>query len=204
MKETVAAFDFDGTVTYRDTLFPFLIFVFGFWKTMGKLFLDLPHLIGFVLKISPRQKTKERILGRFFAGRDLNEIRTLGETFAAEKLDSHIRPEAIQRLRWHQSQGHRCVLISASLDVYLTPWADRMGFADLISSRFETNGTGEITGKLLGFNCWGPEKVRRLTEHLGPKKYQLYAYGDSRGDQELLALADHPFYRQMPTKEETS
>ena len=87
-----------------------------------------------------------------------------------------------------------CVLISASIDAYLDPWSKLAGFDHVICSRLETTPAGNVTGRLVGLNCWGPEKVRRLEELFGPlKKYTLYAYGDSRGDKELLAGADYPF-----------
>ncbi len=107
-----------------------------------------------------------------------------------------IKPQAMERLHWHKQQGHDCILVSASLELYLVPWAKRHGFQDILASRLEIDQKGRVTGQLIGKNCWGAEKRRRLIELLGPQKYyQLYAYGDSRGDQELLEIADYPFYR---------
>jgi HAD superfamily phosphoserine phosphatase-like hydrolase len=91
--------------------------------------------------------------------------------------------------------------VSASIDLYLRPWAERYGFEEILASTLEVDSKGNVTGKLKGKNCCGVEKTKRLTNYLGPKEtYQLYAYGDSLGDQELLALADYPFYRSFKTK----
>ena len=80
------------------------------------------------------------------------------------------------------------------MDLYLEPWAKLNHFDDLICSRLEIDGSQKITGKLKGLNCWGPEKSRRLLELLGPKEnFVLYAYGNSRGDHEMLELSDYPF-----------
>jgi len=128
MKPVVAVFDFDGTLTYRDTLLPFLIHAYGPYSTSCKLTVELPFVFGFALGIIPRQQAKERVLKRFFKGKQLHEIEALGHSFAENSLDKHLRPEGRQRIAWHLSQGHRCILVSASLDVYLKPWAEKMGF----------------------------------------------------------------------------
>ena len=104
----------------------------------------------------------------------------------------------MQRLAWHRQQGHRCVVISASLELYLRPWASTVGFDEVLGSRLEVLDNGRTSGKLLGENCFGPEKMRRLEALLGPREgYTLYAYGDSRGDKELLSAADYAFYKSF-------
>jgi len=192
---TVAVFDFDNTMTTRDSLVPFLFYMAGPWKTCWKLFLLTPWLLGFLFKMISRQKTKEKILIAFFKGMTLPNLQKLGSDYANSCLDRYVRLQALERLKWHQQQGHRCILISASIDVYLMPWAQCQGFDDLICSELDV-ANGMVTGNVKGINCWGPEKKRRLIELLGPKsQYELYAYGDSLGDKELLDLANHGFYR---------
>lgn len=189
----IAAFDFDGTLTDRDSLVPFLFYRYGRPKTYLKLILLLPSFIAFLVGLLSRQQVKERILTSFFQGTSMQTLRESALGYANTKLDKFIKPDTLQLLRWHQQQGHRCIIISASPDVYLIPWAEKEGIKDVISSRLEVTPEGKITGRLIGKNCWGPEKSRRLLELLGPKKdFYLYAYGDSRGDRELLALADSP------------
>lgn len=197
-KQTVAAFDFDGTITYHDSLLPFLIYVHGSLKTMLLLILELPALLAFLMGRKTRQEVKESILKRFFGGWKIGDVKQKGKEFAGRELNRHVRPEALEKLHWHLSQGHRCILISASIDAYLQPWAEQAGIGEILTSRLDTDASGIINGTLVGANCWGPEKVRRLMEVLGPQKdYILYAYGDSRGDKELLAQADFSFYRRM-------
>lgn len=194
--QTIAAFDFDGTLTYRDTTLLFLIYVAGPFRTLLNLFLRIPKLAAWVLGKSTRQKTKESIFNIFFKGMNYDQIRQLGEKFARDKIPKHLRPDAMEKLQWHQQQGHRCVLISASLDVYLESWAQSQGFEAALTSRLAHNGTGTVDGSLIGLNCRREEKVRRLKEYLGGlDDYEIYAYGDSQGDKELLAIAHHPFLR---------
>lgn len=195
----VAAFDFDGTITYHDTLFPFLKHIEGTVPAVRKLFSQLPFLLAYSFGIMTRQKTKEKILNKFLKGRHLDDLRSNGRQFARGPLKNLIRPESMERFQWHLSEGHRCILISAALEIYLRPWAEEVGFHDVIASHLETNTHGFVSGKLNGLNCWGSEKTRRLTELLGNKEnYLLFAYGDSRGDKELLDLADFSYYRSIP------
>ncbi|WP_068471369.1 HAD-IB family hydrolase [Candidatus Protochlamydia phocaeensis] len=194
----IAAFDFDNTLTDRDSLLPFLFYQAGFFKAASRLMALTPSFIHFLFKTLSRQEIKEKILASFFKGMPYAELQKWGKKYASESLDAYLKPEAIERLRWHQRAGHRCVLISASLEFYLCPWAQRHGFDDVIASRLELDQAGCVTGRLQDLNCWGPEKSKRLLEKMGKKdKYVLYAYGDSRGDKELLALADFPFYRNF-------
>jgi phosphatidylglycerophosphatase C len=197
--ESVAAFDFDGTITTRDSLLPFLIHLEGYFGLIWKL---LPHsfsLLGFLCGWLPRQEVKEKILAAFFDGKKIDELRTLGAEYAKAKLLRLVRPEAIERIQWHIEQGHRCILVSASLDIYLAPWAEAMGFSDLLCSKLQEDEEGRVTGRLIGSNCWGPEKVCRIREVLPDfENYKVYAYGDSRGDKEMLASADYPFFKEMP------
>lgn len=192
----IAAFDFDGTITTRDTLLPFLIYTTGYLKTCYKLAKLSPILIKYLINLNSRQQTKEIVLTEFFKGMPLGEFERLGAAFADSAiLKKMIKKKAYERIKWHQKQNHRCILISASIDTYLLPWSKKAGFDDLLCSQVESTPEGIVTGLLKGSNCWGPEKMRRLDELIKEKNYVLYAYGDSRGDQELLESADYAFYR---------
>jgi phosphatidylglycerophosphatase C len=195
----VAAFDFDGTLTHGDSLRHFIPFVRGWPRTLLGYVLISPWLLGFVLHLVSRTHAKERVLRHFFGGWPQARLQEHGERFAREAIPGLLKPEAVAAFRNHQAAGHRCVLISASPDVYLHPWAQAMGFDHALTSELVTDAEGAVTGRLRDGNCWGPEKTRRLLAWLGERDgYEIYAYGDSRGDRELLALADHPGYREFP------
>ena len=198
-KPVVAAFDFDGTLTRRDTLFPFLRHTLGMTAFVRHVFVLLPILAGYGLGLIRNDIAKEKVFIRCLAGMNMDVLRQKGELFAANVLPNLLRPEAMMRLNWHKQQGHRCVVISASLELYVRPWAQRAGFDEVIATHLETREDGRITGKLSGENCFGIEKTRRLQALLGARDgYTLYAYGDSRGDRELLSLADYAYYRKIP------
>jgi HAD superfamily hydrolase (TIGR01490 family) len=197
----VAAFDFDGTLTRRDTMFPFLMHTLGRTAFVRHVFALLPTLAGYGLGLIRNDIAKEKVFVRCLAGMNMIELRQKAGLFAANVVPGLLRPEAMQRLRWHKQQGHRCVLISASLDLYVRPWAINAGFDEVLATHLQTLDAGLITGKLLGPNCFGIEKVRRLQTLLGDRNgYTLYAYGDSGGDRELLSSADYAYYRQFPNQ----
>lgn len=197
-KTVVAAFDFDHTLIDRDSLMSFLFCTFGSIRTSVELILLVPDFIKYLFHRASRQEIKEKIATRFFKGWDYGKLESLGHDYAGSSLDRYVKDEGMQKLRWHQKQGHRCILVSASLDFYLSPWASRHGFETVLCSILEIDAQNKVTGRLKGNNCWGPEKVRRLLDYLGPREgFQLYVYGDSRGDAELLQLADFPFYQRF-------
>lgn len=198
-RRVVAAFDFDGTLTQRDTLLPFLWQVAGPRAYLSRMLKLLPTLAAYQLGFLRNDIAKEKVLTRFFSGMEEDVLRQQGAHFASHILPRMLRPQAMRRLQWHRQQGHRCVVISASLELYVQPWAQATGFDDVIASRLTLREDGRIAGSLAGGNCYGAEKARRMQALLGAKEaYTLYAYGDSRGDKELLAMADHAYYKQMP------
>jgi len=118
-----------------------------------------------------------------------------GEAFARRVHEGWLRPDTVARLRRHRELGHRVVLVSASLEPYLTPLGALLGVDGVVCTRLELGRDGRATGKLGSANCRGPEKERRLRawlEREGLAGAELWAYGDSAGDQELLGMAEHP------------
>jgi phosphatidylglycerophosphatase C len=194
----IAAFDFDGTITYCDSGIFFLLYLSGFLKFLFYMTINIPVFMAFLIGKSGRQEIKEKIFAQFFKGTPLNQLRNKGETFSKNWLPKLLRKKALERIQWHRMQGHRLVLISASVDAYLDFWGKETGFHDVLCSKLAEDADGRATGKLLGPNCRKEEKVRRLKELLGSlNAFTIYAYGDSDGDKELLELADYPFYRCM-------
>ncbi|MES1982978.1 MAG: HAD family hydrolase [Pseudomonadota bacterium] len=201
-KPVVAVFDFDGTLTRRDTLLPFLISVAGPTIFIRHMLQLVPVLIAYRLGLMRNDLAKQRVLRRFLCGMASASLQSKAQHFATSTVPQLLRPEAMQRLQWHQRQGHRCIVISASLQLYVEPWASAAGCREVLATELEVR-VGQVTGNINGENCFGSEKVRRLEALLGDRGgYILYAYGDSRGDRELLASADHAYYRNFPANPE--
>lgn len=191
----IAAFDFDGTLTRRDSLMPFLYYILGPLQFLKCLLFSIPSLISYLFGFLNRKELKEVYLTQALKGVPVNQARAWGSTFALQKLDALLRKEALNKIAWHQAQGHEVILISANLDLYLEPWGKAKKLVAVLCSRTAVSA-GVMTGKLEGENCRGEEKVKQLSLWAGDRSdYTLWAYGDSEGDKELLAFADHPHYR---------
>jgi HAD superfamily hydrolase (TIGR01490 family) len=200
VRATVAVFDFDGTISHRDSTVAFCLMTVPFWRLGPALVRALPRLAGYSLGLVTRERVKESLLTALFRGVDEAHLRRRAATWAVHDLPRLVRPRALARVRWHQSQGHRVVLVSAALEMFLEPWARAVGIRDVLATRLEVRER-RLTGRLLGHNCYGKEKVDRLRELLGDLgAVELYAYGDSRGDREMLAVAEHRAYRPFRSR----
>jgi HAD superfamily hydrolase (TIGR01490 family) len=188
---TVAAFDFDGTLTYRDTLVPFLARVRGRLPVARAAMGAGPVLLRTAAGVETRQHAKEAMLIRTVRGWWLDELRAVAEDYAREVVARQLRPDRVRRLRWHQEQGHQVVLVSASPELYVGVVGRMLGCAATLASQLEVDRRGRVTGRLFGANVRGAEKERLLRAWLGESAVTLWAYGDSDGDAELLAMADH-------------
>lgn len=194
MKKALALFDFDGTLTTKDSLADFILFVFGKPKTIiGSIFLS-PTLAGYAFGLVDNNKAKQRVLKYFFCDMSVKKMSELGELYVRERLVKILRPKGLEKLKWHKQQGHTIAIVSASTEYWLKPWADEMGL-DLLSTQLEVKQS-RLTGYYLGANCHGEEKVRRIQEIYDLSHYkEIYAYGDTSGDQPMLCLAHHAFYK---------
>ena len=191
----VALFDFDGTVTHRDSLLPFLWHLFGPLKLAAFATLMSPLLLGYLLHIIPNGIAKERLLGRMLGGMDMDKLHAEAHCFARDFLPAIVRKESAERIAWHQAQGHRVIIVSASLELYLKPWAEDLGVVDVLATRLREE-QGRAASGYDGVNCFGEAKAQRVREYLGDiATLEVYAYGDSRGDTQMLAMADHAYYR---------
>ncbi len=194
MKGNLALFDFDGTITTKDTLLEFIKFYKGTVPFYKGLLLLSPMLVLFKLKFIRNWRAKEIMLSFFFSGTPVEDFDAKCVLFAEKIIPSLIRPNALRHLKEHQQNGDKVVIVSASTENWIKPWANSLG-VDLIGTLLEVTD-GKITGKIKGRNCYGAEKVVRVKEYLKGETYDhIYAYGDSSGDNELLKYATHPHYR---------
>lgn len=195
----VAAFDFDVTMTTKDTFFPFLVAAFGRVKVyLAFASLGLQGLL-VLLRLSSRDKFKEKVIYKLFCNAPVDDLTRIGEIYA-EHIITLIRPKALERLEWHRKNNHRLVMVSASLDLYLEPVVAALNFDNLLCTRLNKKD-GKFTGYLNGENCRGQGKVNYLKELLGDlNQVELYAYGDSQGDKEMLEIATHSFFRPFEKK----
>ena len=114
MAKGIAFFDFDGTITTTDSYFQFLLFCFGWKGVIGNALKILPILFSYAFKFCDNETAKQSITSTFFKGMSESKFDKLCQDFVNTKLDSFIRPKAIEKIKWHQQQGHKVYIVSAS------------------------------------------------------------------------------------------
>ena len=186
----VAAFDFDGTLVAGDSMPRYLSLLLGRDRFASVLGRSVPAMFS-GYRNGGRDAAKAALLARAVAGVPVSHAAEVGERLAS-RLAGEIRREMVDRLAWHAESGHRTVLVSASLALYLQPFGKLAGFDDVIATRLEVGPEGLLTGRLLGENVRAAQKALLLERLLGTEPTTVWAYGDSRGDREMLAMADHP------------
>jgi HAD superfamily hydrolase (TIGR01490 family) len=188
MKQTIAFFDFDGTITTRDTLFEIIRYQKGSGALYAGLLLLLPALVLFKLKLVSSHRMKEIFLRHFFKGADVSAFREKCAAFCRDRLPALIRPGALEAIRNHQAQGHQVVVVTASAQDWVAPWCAAMNVT-CIATRLEVKNE-RLTGNILGLNCNGDEKVCRIRNEFKLEQFEdIFAYGDSSGDKPMLAIA---------------
>lgn len=194
MTKTLALFDFDGTITTDDSLLKFIRFVVGDIRFVIGLVVLSPILVAFKLKLIPNYKAKQKMLSWFFKGCSEQRFNQVANEYSLKHIDKILRPKAMEKLEWHRSQGHDIVIVSASLESWLKPWCDKHDLK-LIATQLEIKD-GWVTGQLKSQNCHGAEKVNRIKQIYNLANYEsIYAYGDSSGDKDMLALTKQAFYK---------
>jgi phosphatidylglycerophosphatase C len=190
----IAFFDFDGTISKDDSLFKFIRFAVGDIKFIIGLIILSPVLTLYKVKLIPNYKAKQKMLSWYFKSYSKNEFKNAANEYSLNQIDSILRPKANVKLAWHKEQSHKIVIVSASIDCWLRPWCEKNGY-ELIATQLEII-EDVITGNFLTKNCYGQEKVNRIKEKYNLKDYELiYAYGDSKGDKEMLSIADKKYYK---------
>lgn len=193
----VAFFDFDLTLTTRDTIRDFPRRLYGRVGYSQRLLSVLPFLYAFKTGFCSATHAKEAYVTRFYSGIKQHDMLRHGAEYSRTRIPHILDQTMLKRLQHHQECGHTVAVVSASLSVWLAPWCESLGI-DLLATEIEFFD-GEVTGKLSGLNCHGDEKVRRIRERYDLSKFdEIYAYGDSNADLPMLGIADHAWFKGKP------
>lgn len=194
MSKKIAFFDFDGTITTDDSLLKFIRFVVGDRRFLLGLVVLSPMLVLYKLKLIPNYKAKQYMLSWFFKGMSKDAFLKVANEYSLVHIDKIVRQKAIEKINWHKNQGHKVVVVSASIECWLRPWCEKNGL-ELIATKLEIKDD-IVTGKLLSKNCYGIEKVNRIKELYDLENFDyIYAYGDSDGDKQILEISHEKFYK---------
>lgn len=192
--DALALFDFDGTITYKDSLGDFLPFLLGRWRYIIGLLTLSPLLAAYKAGFVSGSYAKEKLLTYFIKGWDATHFFEIASKYSLEKANKIIRLKAMERIIWHKEQGHLVVVVTASPECYLKEWCHSKGL-ELIGTKLEIKD-GRLTGNFSTENCTGKQKSLRIKEQYDLRKYnEIYAYGDSKNDIEMLMLANHRYYK---------
>lgn len=189
-QNVVAAFDFDGTLTKTDTLIAFIRFTHGRHRLFLGYLRYAPWLLMMKLGLYPNGKAKEKVFSHFYKGLTYRQFAQLGRDFA-DVIEVMLNSQMVTTLHQHQAEGHIVCVVTASIEEWVRPVCERLGVNMVFATHIEVLPDGILTGRFLTPNCNGSQKEERLLEVFPDRQsYKLYAYGDSRGDNELLAIAD--------------
>lgn len=194
MNQRIAFFDFDGTITTKDTLLEFI----KFYKGTGYFYLGFllysPFLVAYKLKLIPNYVAKQKVLQFFFRGESIETFQKKCDDFSDSILPKLVRSKAIKEIEKLKAANAEIVVVSASAENWIRKWADNNELK-LIGTKLAVVGS-KITGTIDGKNCYGDEKVCRIEQHYDLKLFkEIYCYGDSGGDKAMLQLATFSFYK---------
>ena len=191
----LALFDFDGTITHTDAFTKFVLYAADKRRIRrSKLLLLLPELIAYKTRLTNGKRIRHKTFNFAFENTIEDEIKMKALEFSENIIPSLIRPQAMDRINWHKARGDEIRVVSASLDLYLEPWCKQHNIA--LSCNEVEAISGTVTGNFIGHDCSAYEKRRRVEEAYNLSDYtNIYAYGDTFEDKELLKLANYPFYQ---------
>lgn len=198
MKKKIYCFDFDGTLTTSDTLLEFIKYAKGRGRFLMVFLMYSPLLVMMKLHMYPNWKAKQQIFAHLFAGMRIEKFDALCRGFAEE--NQHLlRPKGITMVHEALVAGAQVFIVSASIDNWVRPFFDirNLKGVQVLGTQIEVED-GKLTGLFKSNNCYGKEKVHRIAEALKSferSEYEIEAFGDSRGDKEMLAFADKGHFK---------
>ncbi len=194
--KVLVLFDFDGTLTKKDTLSEFIRFFCKkeakkYWTFFQYAPIWLFKKLGFI----SNQRARRKLIALYFGGVPIEKLEKVANEFSLYKLPQLLKPQAYEKLLWHLKQEHEVVVVTPTPSLWLESWCNQLHIR-LIASELEVQKE-VCTGRLATRNCNGAEKARRIKILLDIDEYScIYAYGKNRGDKQMLQLANERFLRR--------
>lgn len=186
-------FDFDGTLTYKDTMFLYL----KFYNPKRFYFQFAKHTPLFVLlklNLLDAEKVKKSFISSILKGEKKDRIERKSQRFFDENYPEIFRRNALDFIENRDQEKTDSLIVSASLDIWVKPFAEKLGIK-LLSTEAEFVDD-VFTGNFSTKNCNGEEKVSRIKEEIKEKKYdKIIAFGDTSGDKPMLEFADESHFK---------
>lgn len=182
----LAFFDFDGTITSKDTFIEFAIFYKGKVGFILSLMKSIPSLIKWKLKIGSNSEAKQDLFNHLFKNESLKTFNSKCQEFSP-KIEQMLRQDTMKRISEFKDSNIPVVIVTASILNWIYPWALKNGISKVLATEIEVNKNGFLTGKFSTPNCHGEEKVKRIKkEYPNIEAYETYAFGDSKADMPMI------------------
>lgn len=186
-------FDFDGTLTYKDTMFLYLKF-YNASKFRMQFIKHIPLFTLLKLNLLEAEKVKKSFISSILKGQSKAKIEKKSQEFFDQYYPEIFRENALDFIKNIDYSQTDCYIVSASLDIWVKPFAEKFKM-NLIATKAEFKND-IFTGNFVGKNCNGLEKVNRIKEEISDKKYdKTIAFGDTSGDQQMLDWAIEGQYK---------
>ena len=189
--KNLALFDFDGTLCKKDSFTGFIFYALRKRHIVKQGIKILPWIQAYYLNVYPAPAMRSKLFRAMFSNADVLELEQIAQEYAAN-LISQLNPPLLKQLKQHQALGDDVVLVSASVDVYLKHVCELLNI-DLICTHTE-QVDDVYTGQYTTPDCSSKQKRLRILEKYSLDHYSvIYAYGNSREDEEMLALANYTY-----------
>jgi HAD superfamily phosphoserine phosphatase-like hydrolase len=192
MNKNLALFDFDGTITTKDSLSDFFKFVepnpikFYYYKYLFNIKDNIGYKLGFI----DLDKLKKSRIEAFFHKKKYTDLLALGDNYAKMILPELIKKSALEAIDNHLINNDDVYIVSASIDIILKNWCFKKNIGLI------TNNIDSGSNNYLGRDCNYEEKLIRIKQSINLEKYNfIYAYGDTEGDKYMLEIANYKFYQ---------
>jgi phosphatidylglycerophosphatase C len=195
----IVAFDFDGTLTVRDSYTAFLK-----WRTpaaawwLGGVRL-VPAALAYLVH-RDRGRIKAAATKVFLGGVPRERLEADARRFAELYSRKLLRPDAVIAWKRWRKKRVKLVIVTASPDVVVAPFARGLAADGILGTPLSYDAQDRVTGAFASPNCRGPQKVVRIKAAYGEDVEVKAAYGDTSGDTEMLAMAAEPYYRVFTGK----
>lgn len=191
--KTIVAFDFDGTLTRKDSFIEFIRYMKGDLSFI----ISIPYLIilwiSFKLGAFSRDYAKECVFRFFFKGMNAENFNNKCNKFSS-KIDLILKEQSKSQIKKYVNNGYTVIIVSASVVNWIKPWSEKYGISHVIATQIEVVNN-KLTGRFTTKNCRGKEKVNRILKQFPNKStYRMIAYGNSIGDKEMLNFADKGYF----------
>ncbi|MFK7949367.1 MAG: HAD-IB family hydrolase [Saprospiraceae bacterium] len=189
-------FDFDGTLSDRDSLVDLFIFTHGFIRFCWNMFISIPVIIVWKLGLYDAKKGKNFVVNSFYRGWTKSRINEQAELFLNNRMPKILRKDAIELVESYQNKNNTIVIVSANIDIHLNAFCEKYQLHLICTNLLYENGI--YTGKFASSNCDKQEKVNRIKAIYNKNDFdKVIAFGNSSGDKAMLNWANEGYYRYL-------